>query len=131
MLTVRELRAIASARLRDSEALFQAGRYDGSAYLCGYVVELAFKARICKTLKWPGYPQTGAEFQGLASFKVHNLRILLRLSGREELMEARHSADWLQVVDWNPEDRYSRIGTASEAKVRGMLRSAAFLLKMI
>ncbi len=131
MLTVRELRAIASARLRDSEALFEAGRYDGAAYLCGYVVELALKARICKTLKWRGYPQTGAEFQGLASFKVHNLRILLKLSGREELVETRHDTDWFQVVDWNPEDRYSRIGTAAEAKVREMLRSAAFLLEKI
>jgi HEPN domain-containing protein len=34
--------------MRDAELLFRKGRYDASAYLCGYVVEFALKARICK-----------------------------------------------------------------------------------
>ena len=52
------------------------GRYDGSVYLCGYVIELLLKARICKTLNWDGFPSDSKEFQNLNNFKTHNLEIL-------------------------------------------------------
>ena len=52
MLTVAELRAVSAARLDDAQSLFNAERYDGVVYLCGYAVELALKARICETLNW-------------------------------------------------------------------------------
>jgi HEPN domain-containing protein len=52
MTTRRELQRLACLRLREAEALFGADCYDGCAYLCGYVVELALKAAICATLEW-------------------------------------------------------------------------------
>jgi len=61
----------------------QRGRLEGSAYLSGYVVELALKARICRTLKWRGFPEKRNEFEGLQTFKTHDLDVLLSLSGRE------------------------------------------------
>jgi HEPN domain-containing protein len=63
MLTVKELRKIARTRLREAEALYQAKQYDGATYLCGYAIEAALKARICKTLNWEGYPSTKKQFQ--------------------------------------------------------------------
>lgn len=58
MLSVRELRAISIARLRDAEVLLKARRFDGAVYLCGDAVEIALKARICRTLDWVEFPQT-------------------------------------------------------------------------
>ena len=81
MLSIPELKEISSARLRDSRVLFAARRYDGSHYLCGYAVEIALKARICKTLNWAGFPDKGKEFEGLGSFRTHDFEVLLRLSG--------------------------------------------------
>jgi len=47
-----DLQKIARARLRDADVLYRAQRYDGAIYLCGYAVEIALKARICKALAW-------------------------------------------------------------------------------
>jgi HEPN domain-containing protein len=131
MLSTQEMRRIAFARLSDAEALHRAKRFDGASYLCGYSVELALKARICKTLKWAGYPQTNAEFQGLASFKVHDLEMLLRLSGKAAIVKGKYLAEWSGVMIWRPEDRYNPIGTANETDARIMLDSAKTLLKTI
>ena len=88
MLTRTQLRKIARARIQDSRVLLRGRRYDGAVYLCGYAVELALKARICTVLHWQGFPSTRKEFEGLSSFKVHELEILLRLTGREEKIKA-------------------------------------------
>ncbi len=129
MLPTREIRKIAKARVQDAEILHGASRYDGAAYLCGYAVELALKARICRTLKWQGYPSTSSEFSGLTSFKVHDLDLLLRLSGRAERVKSKYLAEWSAVLAWKPEDRYSVIGTTSGADARLMIDSARLLLK--
>jgi hypothetical protein len=73
MTTKYDLRAIARARLRDAQALLAAKRFDAASYLCGYAVEIALKARICKTLGWDGFPQTAKEFRGFQSVKTHDL----------------------------------------------------------
>ena len=83
MLTIAELRSISASRIDEAQALLDAGHYDGVVYLCGYAVELALKARICETLSWAGYPYTNREFRELQSFRTHNLRLLLRLSGQD------------------------------------------------
>jgi len=85
-----ELRAIAKARLRDAEILLSARRYDGSVYLCGYSVEIGLKARICRSLKWDGFPSTNKEFEGLHNFRTHKLDVLLHLSGAEKEIKAKY-----------------------------------------
>ncbi|MGH9933419.1 MAG: HEPN domain-containing protein [Pyrinomonadaceae bacterium] len=84
MIEHGELLKIAEERLKDAEALLAAGRYDGAIYLGGYVVELALKSRICRTLNWKSFPQTTGEFQNYRSFKTHDLDVLLSLSGTED-----------------------------------------------
>ncbi len=123
MLPTKEVRRIAAARLQDAGALHAAERYDGAVYLCGYAVELALKARICRTLKWSGYPLTNAEFAGLSSFKVHDLELLLKLTGRAALVKAHHLVEWSVVLTWKPEDRYKEIGSAGHEQSRSMLNA--------
>lgn len=101
MIATSDLRAIAKARLRDAQVLLRAKRFDGAFYLCGYSVELALKSRICRTLKWSGFPQTGQEFSGLQSVKSHDLEVLLRFSGIEDRIKRKCLSEWSVVLDWN------------------------------
>ncbi len=57
MPTRDQLRELSEVRLREAETLFEAELYDGCVYLCGYVVEAALKARICRVLGVNEYPE--------------------------------------------------------------------------
>lgn len=132
MILPIELRTIARARLRDAEALLTAGRYDGSVYLCGYSVEIALKARVCRTLKWTGFPSTNKEFEGYHSFRTHDLDVLLHLSGAEvKMKEPRYLTAWSVIAMWEPGTRYRPIGTATSADATDMIKSAKTLLKVL
>ena len=131
MLTAAELRSISAARLEDAQALFDAGRYDATAYLCGYGVELALKARICETLNWAWYPSTNREFRELQSFRTHNLSMLLRLSGQESKIRAAMPIAWLSVARWNPELRYLIPGSASESSASDLLTQMKLIVGTI
>jgi HEPN domain-containing protein len=89
-------------RLREAEALFTAGLFDGCVYLCGYVVELALKARICAVLEIDEYPNR-------QHFKTHDfeeLKLLARLT--KEITPARPILlrNWSWATEWKPEWRY-------------------------
>jgi len=131
MITRSELRKIARERLKDAEALLKAGRYDGATYLGGYVVELALKNRICKTLRWSGFPQTRGEFQSFQSFKTHDLDVLLSLSGLEDKIKTKYFAEWSAVATWDPEVRYNPIGSASKTDAELLIEAARKLLKVL
>ncbi|MFV9691345.1 MAG: HEPN domain-containing protein, partial [Desulfobacteria bacterium] len=94
MLDKKEITKIAKARLKDAEVLHSSRRYEGAVYLCGYAVELSLKARICKTLRWSGYPSTNNEFRDYRSFKTHDLDVLLHLSGIEQRIKTELFAEW-------------------------------------
>lgn len=51
MIARSDLTSTARAHLADARLLARNGRYDGAVYVCGYAVEIALKARICRTLK--------------------------------------------------------------------------------
>jgi len=128
MLDKKEIRKIAKARLKDAEMLVSAQRFEGAIYLCGYAVELGLKARICRTLKWPGFPSTNNEFKDYRSFKTHNLDVLLHLTGIEEKIKRELFVEWSAVAEWDPESRYNPIGNASLSGAQLMLSSASSLL---
>jgi len=131
MLTIAELQGITRARLEDAEVLFQSGRHDGAAYLCGYAVEMALKARICETLHWAGYPSTSSEFRDYQTFRTHNLDVLLRLSGVENEILTDALAEWSSVAYWDPEIRYNPVGSVSEAAARSMINATTLLLERL
>lgn len=124
MLKKSDIQLIAQARLKDAEVLFEAQRYEGAVYLCGYAVELGLKYKICKTLNWDDFPLTRAEFQNYSTFKIHKLDVLLHLSGAEENIKSKFLAEWSAVSEWKPENRYQPIGNIKEEEARLMLESA-------
>ncbi|MGI8641459.1 MAG: HEPN domain-containing protein [Pyrinomonadaceae bacterium] len=131
MISTKELKKIASARIKDAEVLSNGGRYDGAVYLCGYSIELSLKARICRTLSWSGFPSSKREFEGLQSFRTHRLDLLLSLSGQEIKIKTKFLADWSVVVKWEPETRYSVVGTIKQADAQRMIKSAKIIVKAL
>ena len=128
MLTRQELKKIARARLEDAKALFQSGRYDGSIYLCGYAIEIGLKNKICKTLRWRGFPSTRSEFQDFHSFRTHSLDILLKLSGVEDKIKKSFLAQWSIVAKWDPEARYKEVGSTTKQSAALMIEATNILL---
>src|SRR2546427_10469762 len=100
MISVAEHDNIARARIEDAKVLLTAGRFDGASYLCGYAVEVALKARICKVLNWSEFPTTSGEFQPYRSFQTHELDVLLRLSGQESKVKQGYFTLWNAVAVW-------------------------------
>lgn len=131
MLQVAGLRAIATARLDDAQVLVAAGRFDWAVYTCGYAVECGLKARIATTLDWAGFPESAGEFGPFKSFKTHDLEVLLKLTGIERQIRASHSADWSEVTQWDPEDRYAVVGTANPQAAQKMVAAAGPLLTVL
>lgn len=131
MIPVEELDNIARARIEDAKALLAAGRYDGATYLCGYAVEVALKARICRTLNWSDFPSTGGEFHAYRSFQTHELDVLLRLSGQEGRIKQHHFGLWTAVGTWKVDSRYNVVGTAQRPDAAAMIEAADEILAVL
>jgi|SRR5271157_5973987 len=121
MSTRRQLQKLACLRLKEAEALFDAGCYDGCAYLCGYVVELALKAAVCSWLAVAEYPEKGSRLR--EAFKTHDFDDLKLLAGMEEAFKVNPAriANWSLASDWKPERRYEPEGSYSRATAQGIL----------
>ena len=131
MISIADLQTIAQARLEDARALFEAERYDGAVYVCGYAVEVALKARICRILNWQEFPQTSGEFQAYRSFQTHELDVLLRLSGQETRIKQWHFDKWNVVAVWKAESRYNAIGRVGRVDAEAMIDAADGLLEVL
>lgn len=137
MISAHDLEQTARSYLQAARVLNRQGTSypDASLYLCGYVIEIALKARICRNLGWTGYPETSAEFHNYRTFQTHNLDVLLHLAGG--VLENRIKSDpqlwaqWSIAQTWNPEQRYNPVGTRTPADAQGMITEAAKLLKVL
>lgn len=113
MPTRSDLKALARLRLREAEALYAAGLYDGAAYLAGYAVEMALKARICRLLGIPEYPSSGPLKQTYAVHDLDQLALLAGLKPRLGLASPKLFAKWSVALPWRPDRRYTSPGTHS------------------
>jgi hypothetical protein len=62
---------------------------------------------------------------------VHDLDILLRLTGREAKIKTSYFTEWSVVSQWDPEARYKPIGSADRSAASLMISSAETLLKVL
>ena len=76
--------------------MFSNRKYDAAVYLSGYAIELALKTRICRTLKWPLFPDVS--IKNPQTFKTHHLETLLGLSGIEGKVKLVHHAEWAMIT---------------------------------
>jgi len=130
MISRIDLRKLAAARLADSEILFENRRYDGAVYLSGYAIEVALKARIRRTLKWPDFPSSAKEFEPYRSLRTHNLDVLLSLSGIESKIKPRYLTEWSIIATWDPEVRYKST-KAKRQDALSMMEAVKTLLKVL
>ena len=121
MSTRRELQQLACLRLREAEALFNSGCHDGSAYLCGYFVELALKAAICATLGVADYPDDRLK----GAFKTHDFDDLKLLAGMEQAFTATTGVltNWSIASKWRSRRRYEPEGSYDEAASKEILEA--------
>ncbi len=124
MPTRNELKELAQLRLKEAETLFHAGLYDGAAYLCGYVIEFALKAKICKLLGVNEYPMSG---KLKSAYAVHDFDQLLLLAGLQKKLDPiQHPdvwANWSVATPWTPEMRYQPKGTMSKNDAEEILEA--------
>ncbi len=131
MIAVSELHGIAREYLRAAKLLRTRRSYDAAVYLCGYAVEIALKARICRMLKWTtGFPETNAEFQDKGNLKTHDFQALLNFTGLQERIEREHVSDWSVVCRWRPEQRYNPVGTRGLAEANEIITATQRLLRV-
>ena len=114
MITTANLRALSQKRLKEAKVLYENGLYDGAVYLAGYAIETALKAKICRNLKIPAYPDEGSTKSIFAS---HDFTRLALLAGLSSTLTAAHpdlGVNWSIVASWNPDWRYRPVGSVSQ-----------------
>ena len=131
MITRTDLRKTAREYLQSAQILRANRKYDVAVSLGGYAVEIALKDRICRTLKWPGFPCTSGEFNYFRSFQTHNLEVLLDLSAIGDKVIAALGGDWTILAKWNPEQRYNPRGIYTMNDADTVISITARALKVI
>jgi HEPN domain-containing protein len=132
MITRTALEVIARTRLREARVLFRSRHYDGAAYLCGYAVELALKARICRHQRWSGWPENRNESKWFQAVRTHDLDALLELSGVQARIRSVYVVEWAAIYDhWTPEVRYLPIGSFGASETLAMIQATAILVKAL
>lgn len=104
-----DFQELAELHLQHGRALLDAGLYSGAYYICGYVVECALKACICKdTSVFDFKPEE------VKKARSHEFDDLIALAKLTQGIRAERNADthldvnWKVVEDWSVESRYRR-----------------------
>lgn len=132
MIAVADLHRTAREYLRAAKLLRTHKSYDAAVYLCGYAVEIALKARICRTLKWTtGFPQNPSEFQDRGNLKTHDFQALLNFTGVQARIRRICLLEWSIASRWRPEQRYDPAGTKTLSDVNEIIAATQVLLRVL
>jgi hypothetical protein len=108
-----DFQELAELHLQHATALLDAELYSGAYYICGYVVECALKACICKRMNQFDFHPSPEESRAAWS---HDFEKLIRAAELESELKAARAADldldvkWESVENWSPNSRYERHG---------------------
>lgn len=122
-----DFQQLAEDHLRHAKALLDAGLYSGAYYMCGYVVECALKACICKRTNQFDFYRSPNESRDAWS---HDFNRLIKAAGLESELNNARATDkqldvhWKSAGNWRPSDRYER-RSAEEARALFAASSAA------
>ena len=125
-MTRKELQKIAVTRLKEAKVLYDTSLYDGAVYLCGYVVEAALKARICKHLQMKEYLDTGDMKSVFLSHDFDRLLFLSGLKNRINLANRRGTdlfKNWSLLTTWTPDMRYASVGTYDQQYAADLIKA--------
>jgi hypothetical protein len=108
-----DFQQLADLHLLHAQALMEARLYSGAYYLCGYVVECALKACICKRTNQFDFYASPDDARKAWSHKFGDL---VKISGLEEELNAARQSDvalgvnWKTVANWSEDSRYEQQG---------------------
>jgi len=112
-----DFQELAELHLQHAKALLDAKLYSGAYYMCGYVVECALKACICKdTTVFDFKPDE------VKKARSHDFEDLIALAKLTQAIKAERNADrhlevnWKVVEDWSVESRYDKRPRQREAE---------------
>jgi len=128
MIKYEDLKLIAETRLKEAKVLHRSRFYDGAAYLCGYVVETALKARICKNLNVKEYPDDGKDKTIFSSHDFDRLLLLTGLQNKISLANRKNKKlfeNWSLLTRWKPERRYT-VGGYKKQDVEDLFRALEY-----
>lgn len=103
-----DLQRLAEARLREAEALLNAGEWSGAYYLAGYAVECGLKACIARLTGLHDFPDKGRAIKSYS----HKFVDLLDVAGLKSVRKTDLDANpvfkrhWEIVDAWNEAARY-------------------------
>jgi len=107
-VTRTRFQRIAEERVRDAQALLDAGQWSGAYYLSGYATECGLKACIARLTNQDDYPNK--KFAN--SCFTHNIEDLVKLAGLEAQRQIETSTNpgfgtnWLVTIEWDEQARY-------------------------
>ena len=107
--------------LEDAIMLLEAGRLESAVYLCGYAVECALKARICKLHEWTSYRD---DLPGMRTHNLVNLLSFTAIENRKRLFQG----SWDILEEWGPEIRYEPAESFTDSRARAMIDATTELL---
>lgn len=100
-----DFQQLTELHLQHAKALLDAQLYSGAYYMCGYVVECALKACICKnTAQFDFFPHPDKVVRNAWS---HDFKRLIGVAGLQDQFRLARSADPLLDVNWNEIDGWS------------------------
>ncbi len=109
-----DFQRLAQVRLAEAKVLLDNGLHDGTYYLCGYVVECALKACICRQYRLHEFPP---EPRVVADLYSHDFGKLVARAGLDQELQSRLQLDppfrayWYVVYKWSERSRYERISS--------------------
>ncbi|MEX2142634.1 MAG: hypothetical protein WD894_25495 [Pirellulales bacterium] len=107
---------LAELRVREAEALRQAGSLEGAYYLLGYAVEFALKACFCKRIAQHDFPDKKLVDKAYS----HDLERLMEISGVQAPfnnavgLNPALGLKWKTAVVWDEQSRFITSLAASE-----------------
>jgi len=105
----RDFPELSELNLQHAKALLDARLYSGAYYMCGYVVECALKACICKRInQYEFYPK---EAQKAWSQKFKDLISLAEVAEKikdDRRVDETLNIHWKVAEGWSVESRYER-----------------------
>ncbi len=105
-----DLQDLALIRCREACVLLENGNYEGSYYLCGYVVECGLKACIAKQTRLHDFP----DINTVNASYIHDLTRLVKTAalGKKLDDELKSNPDfavnWNTAKDWLVKSRYEK-----------------------
>ena len=117
--------AASGERWKDAQCLYEAGRYQGAIYLCGYAIECQLKASVCTARGVESLEQREAKKLG------HELTHVLdaaRLSRKLNENKDLHTAFYEIANRWSTAIRYTGGGSGEWECERFLRDSEALLL---